>query len=153
MHAAHLSTTARPHCQPCLLFASLSFFSGTHRRLPKVVTSGIIETPSCPSSFSTRARGSTAVVMATAMRTPAAAAAAASAALIEVERKFAADVPIAELRARVSRLGGTEMGVVEITDTYYDTPSCQLASRDVWLRRRDDSWELKAGGGGGGGGL
>ena len=78
---------------------------------------------------------------------------------IEVERKFAAEgVSVDELRVRVQREGGREQGSVVFNDTYYDTPSCDLASRDVWLRRRDESWELKVGGshrsyGGGGGGM
>ena len=62
---------------------------------------------------------------------------------IEVERKFSLDVSVDELRARVESCGGREQGNVEFTDTYYDTPGCVLASSDVWLRARDDAWEIK----------
>jgi hypothetical protein len=68
-----------------------------------------------------------------------------SAAAIEVERKFEGDVGVEEIRRRVVRLGGREKGSVTFTDIYYDTPTCELTSRDVWLRRRDRGWELKAG--------
>lgn len=62
---------------------------------------------------------------------------------IEVERKFSLDVSVDELRALVEGCGGREEGSVEFTDTYYDTPGCVLASSDVWLRARDDAWEIK----------
>jgi len=74
---------------------------------------------------------------------------------IEVERKFAADISVEEIRQRVTRLGGSMSGTVGFNDTYYDTPGCELTSRDVWLRRRDfvgdgdngaggtSVWELK----------
>ena len=62
---------------------------------------------------------------------------------IEVERQYSAEDGVDVIAARVLALGGSEIGSVSFTDTYYDTPSCALTARDVWLRKRDDTWELK----------
>lgn len=60
---------------------------------------------------------------------------------IEVERKFA---PAPDLGDRVVGLGGSSRGAaISFRDTYYDTPDWSLTTRDVWLRRREDQWELK----------
>ena len=62
---------------------------------------------------------------------------------IEVERKYSAGDGVEAIARRVADLGGSEIGSVVFTDTYYDTPTCALTANDVWLRRRDDRWELK----------
>lgn len=62
---------------------------------------------------------------------------------IEVERKYSAGDGVEAIARRVADLGGSEIGSVAFTDTYYDTPECSLTSNDVWLRRRDDAWEIK----------
>ena len=61
---------------------------------------------------------------------------------IEVERKFHAP-ELSELSARVTANGGTTIGTKSFTDVYYDTSGCALTRRDIWLRCRDDAWELK----------
>ena len=62
---------------------------------------------------------------------------------IEVERKYSAGAGVEAIARRVADLGGSEIGSVAFTDTYYDTPECALTANDVWLRRRDDRWEIK----------
>jgi thiamine-triphosphatase len=62
---------------------------------------------------------------------------------IEVERKYSAGDGVEAIARRVADLGGSEIGSVAFTDTYYDTPECALTSNDVWLRRRDEKWEIK----------
>ena len=62
---------------------------------------------------------------------------------IEVERKYSAGDGVEAIARRVADLGGSEIGSVAFTDTYYDTPECALTANDVWLRRRDDRWEIK----------
>ena len=62
---------------------------------------------------------------------------------IEVERKYGAGDGVEAIARRVADLGGSEIGSVTFTDTYYDTPECALTANDVWLRRRDDRWEIK----------
>ena len=62
---------------------------------------------------------------------------------IEVERKYSAGDGVEAIARRVADLGGSEIGSVAFTDTYYDTPECSLTSNDVWLRRRDEKWEIK----------
>ena len=61
--------------------------------------------------------------------------------MIEVERKFVVPLDIA---SKVLQLGGTQIGSITFTDTYYEEA---LAARDIWLRERttnDEScWELK----------
>ena len=61
---------------------------------------------------------------------------------IEVERKFSLPSPGA-LSERVLANGGTLVGEVRFTDSYWDTAGCALTRRDMWLRRRDEQWELK----------
>ncbi|KAL1496297.1 hypothetical protein AB1Y20_016259 [Prymnesium parvum] len=63
--------------------------------------------------------------------------------LIEVERKFEASLLAEDLEAAVVRLGGSLEGSVRFTDVYFDTEDCLLTRDDVWLRRRDEQWELK----------
>ncbi|KAJ1453182.1 CYTH-like domain-containing protein [Pelagophyceae sp. CCMP2097] len=70
-------------------------------------------------------------------------AAAAGQDLIEVEKKFQGISDVGVLETAVLRSGGAPLGSVSFTDTYYDTPDCCLTTRDIWLRQRDDNWELK----------
>ena len=62
---------------------------------------------------------------------------------IEVERKFEPPADIAELSRRVEANGGKELGSKSFRDVYYDTAACSLTRRDMWLRCREGSWELK----------
>jgi len=64
------------------------------------------------------------------------------AARIEVEKKFAPP-DMDTLSERIASLGGTTIGEKSFTDVYYDTADCALTRRDMWLRCRDDEWELK----------
>ncbi|KAE8633499.1 hypothetical protein XENTR_v10001896 [Xenopus tropicalis] len=59
---------------------------------------------------------------------------------IEVERKF---VPGPQVEDELLRLGAKLQNEITFRDSYYDTPDCRLTLGDVWLRRREDSWELK----------
>jgi hypothetical protein len=44
----------------------------------------------------------------------------------------------------VAKLGLIDAGPAEsFVDTYLDDALCTLTTRDVWLRRRDQQWELK----------
>ncbi|KAK3254125.1 hypothetical protein CYMTET_36653 [Cymbomonas tetramitiformis] len=61
---------------------------------------------------------------------------------IEVEKKFQPP-SIRELEELVKQHGGQELGKVAFTDLYYDDAEYSLVSTDTWLRRRDDTWELK----------
>lgn len=59
--------------------------------------------------------------------------------MIEVEKKFSL------LPDDVQRLTSGAVFIAEktIVDTYYDTPSYSLTTKDTWLRLRDQRWELK----------
>mmetsp|Transcript_37894 Transcript_37894/g.88182 ORF Transcript_37894/g.88182 Transcript_37894/m.88182 type:complete len:224 (-) Transcript_37894:31-702(-) len=59
---------------------------------------------------------------------------------IEVERKFS---PLPDLADRVLEHGGVVERTIAFDDCYYDTPDWVLSRADIWLRRRDDVWELK----------
>ena len=59
--------------------------------------------------------------------------------MIEVEKKFFLDN--ADRNALL--LGAKSVGTKTFTDTYYDTSAYDLTRRDIWLRVRDDRWELK----------
>jgi len=65
-----------------------------------------------------------------------------SLAQIEVERKFVAPSAL-ELQSKVATLGGKLLGESTIVDRYYDTKACDLSRRDIWLRKRGGTWELK----------
>ena len=65
------------------------------------------------------------------------------AAAVEVEEKFAVVLKPEALAARVRALGGAVQATVEFYDEYFDTPDLALTTRDTWLRRRDEQWELK----------
>jgi len=59
--------------------------------------------------------------------------------MIEVEKKF---ILTDEQEKRL--LDGAEfLGEKNITDTYYDDTSYSLTRKDLWLRKRDASFELK----------
>eukprot|EP00971_Amphidinium_carterae_P182040 3612641-Amphidinium_carterae.1 len=72
------------------------------------------------------------------------------ASVFEVEKKY--DTP-ADLFDIVNRSGGQFTEHEHFKDTYLDTPDALLGRNDVWLRRRNDTLQLKipfhTGGGGG----
>ncbi|XP_053558299.1 thiamine-triphosphatase [Bombina bombina] len=59
---------------------------------------------------------------------------------IEVERKF---VPGPDVEGRLHDLGAVLLKELVFCDSYYDSPDLLLTTRDLWLRKRDHSWELK----------
>ena len=54
-----------------------------------------------------------------------------------MERKFRLPAP-ALLQGRVAELGGSVLGEVRFTDSYFDTPDCKLTRQDV---RRVAEWK------------
>ncbi len=60
--------------------------------------------------------------------------------MIEVEKKFLLD------QDEIDRLidGAVFISEKEIVDSYYDNPQYELSKSDNWLRKRGDSFELKA---------
>ncbi|MFZ6015425.1 MAG: CYTH domain-containing protein [Patescibacteria group bacterium] len=59
--------------------------------------------------------------------------------MFEIEKKF----HLTETQ-RQNLLDGAEfIGVKQMTDVYFDTPSYKLTTKDMWLRKRDDVFELK----------
>ncbi|XP_068098332.1 thiamine-triphosphatase isoform X2 [Hyperolius riggenbachi] len=59
---------------------------------------------------------------------------------IEVERKF---VPGTDVEKTLHGLGAVLLEKVTFRDSYYDSPDVLLTLADFWLRKRDDTWELK----------
>lgn len=59
--------------------------------------------------------------------------------MIEVEQKFL----LKNDDARRLRDGATFVDEYTMNDAYYDTVDCALGRRDIWLRFRNDRWELK----------
>ncbi|KAM5192837.1 thiamine-triphosphatase [Mantella aurantiaca] len=59
---------------------------------------------------------------------------------IEVERKF---VPGPEVEKSLYALGAVLIKEITFRDSYYDCPDLRLTLADCWLRKREDSWELK----------
>jgi len=59
---------------------------------------------------------------------------------LEVERKFSTPP---DLRDRVNKTGGQFIEREQFKDTYLDTPDALLGRNDVWLRRRNDTLQLK----------
>ncbi|KAK0144626.1 Thiamine-triphosphatase [Merluccius polli] len=59
---------------------------------------------------------------------------------VEVERKFVCD---AGMRKRLEEIGAVCIGQCEFHDQYFDTPEFDLTLRNIWLRKRKESWELK----------
>ncbi|XP_072006782.1 thiamine-triphosphatase isoform X2 [Engystomops pustulosus] len=59
---------------------------------------------------------------------------------IEVERKF---VPGPDVEKKLCTLGAVLLEELTFRDSYYDSPDLLLTLNDNWLRRREDSWELK----------
>lgn len=60
--------------------------------------------------------------------------------LIEVERKFTVKPNCQEM---LQRHGFTQVSKEFMVDEYYDTPTYDLMSKDLWLRFRNETWELK----------
>ncbi|XP_043960144.1 thiamine-triphosphatase [Gambusia affinis] len=58
---------------------------------------------------------------------------------VEVEQKFLFD---SDTLKAIEDIGDC-VGQKQFHDQYFDTPDFQLTLRDVWLRRRKLSWELK----------
>lgn len=59
--------------------------------------------------------------------------------MIEIEKKF-----ILTKKEKDNLLTGAKFLDKKIfTDVYFDTPDCRLTTRDIWLRFRDDRFELK----------
>ncbi|XP_008436634.1 thiamine-triphosphatase isoform X1 [Poecilia reticulata] len=58
---------------------------------------------------------------------------------VEVERKFLFD---SDTLKAIEDIGDC-VGQKQFHDKYFDTPDFKLTLRDVWLRRRKQSWELK----------
>jgi len=59
--------------------------------------------------------------------------------MIEVEKKF---VLSPEAETKIAQLATLKSEKV-ITDAYYDTADAQLGLKDIWLRLRDEQFELK----------
>ncbi|XP_018411634.1 PREDICTED: thiamine-triphosphatase isoform X2 [Nanorana parkeri] len=59
---------------------------------------------------------------------------------IEVERKF---VPGPEVEKILYALGAELLEEITFRDSYYDSPDLRLTLADCWLRKRENSWELK----------
>ncbi|XP_075708859.1 thiamine-triphosphatase [Rhinoderma darwinii] len=59
---------------------------------------------------------------------------------IEVECKF---VPGPDVEKRLGVLGAQLIEEITFRDSYYDSPDLRLTLNDMWLRKREDSWELK----------
>ena len=60
--------------------------------------------------------------------------------VIEVERKF---VLGKESDAKLQELGAKLLSESSFIDMYYDTSNYKLTTRDHWLRKRNDQWQLK----------
>lgn len=61
-------------------------------------------------------------------------------AIIEVEKKF---LPTPDQQAALLKNAKLLERKI-VTDTYFDTPTYKLSTRDFWLRERDGAYELKA---------
>uniref|UniRef100_A0A8C9V309 Thiamine-triphosphatase n=2 Tax=Scleropages formosus TaxID=113540 RepID=A0A8C9V309_SCLFO len=59
---------------------------------------------------------------------------------VEVERKFVCNSDVHE---KLREIGAVCVGQCEFEDKYFDCPEHHLTLRDVWLRCRQGSWELK----------
>ena len=63
---------------------------------------------------------------------------------LEVEQKFrASNIDFTLLKKWVSKFQGTFKGETEFVDTYYDTQDLDLTLQDIWLRQREQEWQLK----------
>ncbi|KAM9331481.1 thiamine-triphosphatase [Gastrophryne carolinensis] len=60
--------------------------------------------------------------------------------LIEVEIKF---VPGPDVDKNLTALGAKLLKEITFRDSYYDSPDLHLTLSDCWLRKREDTWELK----------
>ncbi|MEQ2171551.1 hypothetical protein GOODEAATRI_011896 [Goodea atripinnis] len=58
---------------------------------------------------------------------------------VEVEQKFLFNSDTVKTIEEI----GVCVGLKQFHDQYFDTPDFKLTLRDVWLRRRKQSWELK----------
>ncbi|MAF80370.1 hypothetical protein CL629_04830 [bacterium] len=61
--------------------------------------------------------------------------------MFEVEKKFILKKGDGEKLVK----GAQSLGEFAFSDTYYDKGSYPLAKKDIWLRSRDDKWQLKIG--------
>ncbi|KAG9283243.1 thiamine-triphosphatase [Astyanax mexicanus] len=59
---------------------------------------------------------------------------------VEVERKFVCE---SDIQDKLKNIGAVCIGQSEFKDRYYDSPDYTLTLRDFWLRKREESWELK----------
>ena len=59
--------------------------------------------------------------------------------MIEVEKKFQ---PTQEQKAKLLE-GATFVSEKQVVDVYYDTSAFELAKKNMWLRNRNNTWELK----------
>lgn len=62
---------------------------------------------------------------------------------IEIERKYSVVGSPATLRTNLAAAGATLEKELSFEDAYFDTGQLTLTKRDVWLRQRAGSWELK----------
>jgi thiamine-triphosphatase len=60
--------------------------------------------------------------------------------MIEVEKKFQ---PTEEQTRKLTE-GLSLLADKKVVDVYYDTPQFDFAKKSIWLRKRDNEWELKA---------
>lgn len=59
--------------------------------------------------------------------------------MIEVEKKFSLSEEDKQRLIKDAEFLGEKI----YTDTYYDTPDFSLTKKDIWLRSRNNDWELK----------
>lgn len=50
-----------------------------------------------------------------------------------------------EIARKLAACNATYLGCKTFMDTYYDFPDKKLALRNIWLRQRQSTWELKTG--------
>lgn len=64
----------------------------------------------------------------------------ASTAQVEIERKFVVTNNVIDY----CKSHSTSVKKIQLIDTYYDNKKYDLTTKDMWLRERNGSWELKA---------
>lgn len=60
-----------------------------------------------------------------------------------MEQKFIFQMK--EIAKKLAACNATFLGSKTFLDTYYDFPDKKLALRNIWLRQRQSTWELKTG--------